>query len=510
MHETNTCTCICLKFTLLTFIGCLPESSQFMHYPQMSLMEYIDHHQNFVGRNWLSNIIKRKLFDTNATKRGIILEAGMGYGKSVFLKHIICSSDNGSFGILRSRLVAFLVCRFDVSTSKQMFIFVFRLINMISSQIPFINDAIKACFDIYDHERCKSDPTGCLDQCLIKPLKGMPSSYSRPVIIIIDGLDECFDKSRNVNDILFILRDRMYRFPSWVKFVVSSRPDPRLEYLNTYLQIIKLNEDSLDNLNDIDMYQKHMSSTQNNHFAHKNGDNISNFLLMSYLIHNSTETLEEGETFPRSLHAFYDTEFQRLFTRNQVNEFNNSKVILEVMSSSFESLTRNKLWYVISNVTSMTLKQFNFSLQELNIFFRNIGNEIHFFHLSFQDWLLSEKNIDFKIDIENGHNLHALYLFNLIENGDYEIDIVDLAIHVDLSMSEGLCKRFLKIPKFALSKMEQNKKEYPLFGLVRRRDSFEAANLLMSHFQDFETRNKDNLTALYIAASLGHVKAQRC
>jgi hypothetical protein len=207
--------------------------------------------------------------------------------------------------------------------------------------------------------------------------------------------------------------------------------------------------------------------------------NISNFLLLSLLQkHYITEEGQSGGSFPRSIYRVYDNQFQRFFTPNSSQKFKIAKSIFEVISTSFESPTKEKVWLIVSNIiTSITLKQFNFDFQILDNFIRKIGNNIHFFHLSFQEWLTSEENINFSVDIERGHELNALYIFKQIENGNYEDDIVNLVMHVDLSLSKFLQHRFLNMPKFALLKMERNKEEYPLLRLVKRLDSFDATDL---------------------------------
>ncbi|XP_060587555.1 ankyrin-1-like [Ruditapes philippinarum] len=381
---------------------------------------------------------------------------------------------------------------------------------MMFAQMPFMNDDIKTCIDIFDKDMCKSDPYGCLDQCLIVPLNKMSKPKDIPVIIIIDGLDECFDDSRGVNDILRILQKRLHLFPLWIKFLVSTRPDPRIKHLTVDLHVMRLNDFSRENMNDIVMYRKHLSSNMSVSFTNKYKNiNVSNFLLLSLLNQSSgtIEAVQSGALFPSSLYVFYEHQFQRFFTSKYEETFINSKTILEVIYSSFEPPTRDKVWLIVSDVTSMTFKQFNLSFQLLDNFFHKIENEIHFFHLSFREWLIDESNIDFSIDIECGHELNALHIFQQIEYGNFENDIIDLVMHVDLSFSKALHQQFLSVPKLTMLQTEQNKDEYPLFRLVRRRDSSEAINLLMYHFEDIDARNKDNVTALYIAASLGHVKA---
>ncbi|XP_053381158.1 protein TANC1-like [Mercenaria mercenaria] len=486
--------------------GCLSETSNTMPYSQISLFEYLAHHNNFVGRNWLIDHIRKELFNMNANNRGILLEAGMGYGKSALIKHIICSSSGGPAGKLRSQLVSYYVCRFDVLISKLSYVFVLRLINMISSQMPFIADGIKSCSNVFNRDMCERDPNGCLDQCLIIPLKNIPYSGSEPVIIAIDGLDECFDTYRDMNEILLILKQRLYRFPAWVKFLVSSRPDSRIRHLTTDLLFLELSDESEDNMNDINAYLKQLSIRKSTKTNDKLIDyNISNFLVLS-LLHENKEIEAVGTSLSTSLDRYYDEQFTRLFKNKVSMRFEDAKIILEVMFSTFQTPTKEIIWSVVSNVTDMTLKQFDKSVQMLDSFFRKIGNELRLIHISLQQWLMSAENVDFYVDIENGHEVNAKYIFRLIENGFYQCDIVDLAIHVGISSSRVLYQRFLNLSEKVVAQLEHDAAEYPLLRLARRADSYITTDILTLHFKAVDHRNKDNQTALFITASLGHLK----
>lgn len=63
---------------------------------------YRSQHDKLVGREWLLNELDEKMF---FSKRGVLLLAEMGYGKSAIVAHLICQGDKrfleiGSINIL--------------------------------------------------------------------------------------------------------------------------------------------------------------------------------------------------------------------------------------------------------------------------------------------------------------------------------------------------------------------------------------------------------------------------
>ena len=61
-----------------------------------------------------------------------------------------------------------------------------------------------------------------------EPLQRISSTHSsRPIVIVLDALDECvMDHGRN--NILRIILDGIRHLPNFVRFVITSRPDPEL------------------------------------------------------------------------------------------------------------------------------------------------------------------------------------------------------------------------------------------------------------------------------------------
>ncbi|XP_045180030.2 uncharacterized protein LOC123539460 [Mercenaria mercenaria] len=489
-------------YTLVSTEGCLVENLTYVNSGRVFLFEYVSHHKNFTGRNWLLNIIENKLLETTEEKHGLLLTAGMGYGKSALLKQIICSTKNSSANRLRSRLVAYHICRFDVTVSKKAYIFIFRMIAMFSTQMPVIGENMRACLDVFDRELCERDPNGCIDQCIIIPLKNVSLTGQEPVIIVVDGLDECYNTYRDENEIFVLLKYRIHRFPIWVKFLISSRQASELQKLGKYVRVLNLEEDDYNNMNDIKLYlqQTHMNFSQTE-YAELIKSKVSNFLIASSL--NEGFHFERGDPVPQSLDHYYDEQFRRHFKTTSDPGFGDAKLILEVICTSLKVLTEDELHYVILTSTGMPAETYKKAKMQLEMFIHNTGNGLYLRHISMQNWLLNSANEDFLINKANGHRLHALQIFRQIDKGDYNFDVVDLAIHVSYSFDVGLQYNFFNLSEPEIDSIQYE--QYPLISLASRLDDYISADILAYHFRDVDHTDKNNVTALFIAASLGHL-----
>ncbi|XP_053381405.1 uncharacterized protein LOC128549123 [Mercenaria mercenaria] len=493
-----------INYTLKSTEGCLAENFSSVDHGRVYLFEYISHHNNFTGRTWLFKIIEDELLFKSGEHHGLILEAGMGYGKSAVMKQIICSSTNNTANRIRSRLMAFHICRFDVTVSKQSYIFIFRLMAMFSAQMPDVGMTVRKCLEVFDRGLCEMDPNGCLDQCIIIPLKNETYSKYKPVIILIDGLDECYNLYRAKNEIFLLLKNRIHRFPVWVRFLISSRRGSEVRQLARYLRVITLDDDDFNNIQDIQLYlQKSNINTSDIKYTELAKSNLSNFLIASSL--NNNFNFENGNIIPLVLDQYYDEQFRRQFEATSEMGFEDAKVLLEVICSSFQTLTEERLWNIIFTITHISKKVYQQTLKRLEPFMHHTESKLYFKHFSLQHWLLNNTNEDFHIDRANGHIINALYIFKDIDNANYNIDVVDLAIHVSYAKDENLVQRFLNLSETQRDELQEYNPVYPLIRLARRVDDFLSTDMLASHFKDIERLDHNNFPALFIAAYMGHL-----
>ena len=84
----------------------------------------------------------------------------------------------------------------------------------------------------------ENDPTPGTDafdeqfrRLILEPLRDTPTLGDRPLVIVIDGFDECEDIASQT--LAKLLRDYVSELPRWVKFFLTSRP---VRVVNPYLR----------------------------------------------------------------------------------------------------------------------------------------------------------------------------------------------------------------------------------------------------------------------------------
>ena len=85
---------------------------QFPWKSDLTFKPYISDSGDFVGREWMIEDLSYKLLNTD--RRGILVAAELGFGKSALISHIVCSNDklSSAFPIFEKTNVIHL-CRYD-------------------------------------------------------------------------------------------------------------------------------------------------------------------------------------------------------------------------------------------------------------------------------------------------------------------------------------------------------------------------------------------------------------
>ncbi|MEH2093243.1 NACHT domain-containing protein [Nostoc sp.] len=222
--------------------------------------------ENFTGREWVFKEIDRWLQQEN--ERFFILTGEPGVGKSAIAAHLTQTrKDIAAYHFCIARqistvepnnvllsLAAQLIKYFPdygealVNTVKPLFLQVRVEIN-----IENINDSVVqgvVINNLHIHY-----PKQALDIVLRQALAALPNPPKEPVSILIDSLDEAVTYSNENN--LVTLLSSVDDLPSWVRFILTSRPDK--QRVLSYFETLKpyyyhLNELSEKNKKDIHNY----------------------------------------------------------------------------------------------------------------------------------------------------------------------------------------------------------------------------------------------------------------
>ncbi|XP_045212952.2 uncharacterized protein LOC123563889 [Mercenaria mercenaria] len=487
--------------------GCLSERPHRLLKDGINMELYLVRDNRFVGRNWLFDDLAEKIVNESMS-RGVVMVADMGYGKSAIVAQIVCSNELDVSFKLRKRLVAYYICKFDVQLSQRSNTFIKRVSSMIAqrfTQFAHVLEKDRACLANYDSDTCEQDPFGCMDQCLIAPLRKIQLVQNEKYIIAIDALDECEDKDGD-NAIFDLLNsDRMKQIPNTFKFIITSRNITAYYALATDFSFMRLRNNDDFNLKDISLFINASNKTQaitgHNFIMH----NLSNFLLVSSIAKNP-ESFEEATELPKSIYKFYWNQFKRLFGK----QYDQPKAILEILCAAPLPPTENYIQQIMQVSTDITNEQFLDVMKKFQyITTLDLGPVVHLAHMSLKMWLISNESGRYGLDITRGHMRHALYLFdNLSQNKP--VDLVDIAIHISHASSRSkLMDKFHRISQSKVNESQIIVNDLPHHRLIKQCDCDEAIEVLHYHFPNVNELNQAGMSPLYLAASLGRTKIVR-
>jgi hypothetical protein len=311
------------------------------------------------------------------------------------------------------------------------------------------------------------NPQETLDIVLRQTLKKLPNQPSQPVLILIDSLDEAVTHSEQEN--LVTLLSGANDLPSWVRFLLTSRPDENR--VLSYLKVLKpyhyhLNELSSESLNDIHNYlegrvqreqiQNRLRDFQTN--AKALVEQITelskgNFLYTKLLvddIETGRQSLDEESLtqLPKSLDELY----HKFLLRLKPEWENKYQIIFQILAVAKSTLSKEEIFNFITNSyvnqQQTTETQLNQALGVIRQFLDVAQDDkkqerYRLFHQSFQDYLLhSERNPKFWCSSKDGHRLIVEYCWQYHPNHWQECDhygLLYLVAHlVDLAAIEKL------------------------------------------------------------------------
>ena len=179
--------------------------------------------ENFIGRQWLYREVEKIL---TSQVSGVLIIGNPGTDKSALSSQLICSRTT-SFRI-HSHILGYHLCKYSDKNTQMAGKFVRNLAEMIARRLPeygyLVSNSsyIQRSFDT----DCKQnqDPVGCFEQTILSPLRNLKNEPRENWFIVLDALDECVTQgSETSHSIVYLLNNKIHRFPPWLKLVVTSR-----------------------------------------------------------------------------------------------------------------------------------------------------------------------------------------------------------------------------------------------------------------------------------------------
>ena len=488
--------------------------------------------ENFIGRQWLYQEIAN-VFHPTRTVSGVLIIGDPGAGKSALSAQLVCSRTSSR--TIHDHVLGYHLCKHSDKNTQIAGKFVRNLAEMIARRLPEYGYIVSNSSHIQRslNTDCVTiqDPVGCFEQAILLPLKSLTNVPKDNWYIVIDALDECLTQSETSHSIVYLLNNKLPRFPSWLKLVMTSRNESSVSLHSDKIKKLVIYPEDPRNIDDIELFLS-TKFYQDGAFLHRVkswfGDSgiektakltsalltksQGNFLFVKEMLHHwETSRVARSDPYalPETLGELYHSYFRRLYDRPV--KFKAVRQVLELIVSTFQPLTQKEIFEVLRMKETSLEEDYDFKdrMQELRHFLRYGENDtVTLYHLSLTDWLTSDRNGQFYVSKKKGHEVLCDFYFKLIADGGKSAlsrYILILAQHIAHGgWKEAYVKEFLRFPSQVVntSDPESNRTLLHLAATINTTDVLE---LLLRHFSCIDCSDNRGITPAFLAAEHGLV-----
>ena len=517
------------------FEGCPAEDSYVpFETKEFNMSEYLDadRAKDFVGRQWLYREVEDAFEEENIT--GVQIIASPGSGKSAFASQLICSRTSSSF--FDTRILGYHFCKYSDKHTQMAGKFVRNLAEMIGRRLPEYGDIVNnnTYIQLSLTEDCihYQDPVGCFEVAVLSPLRNLKNKPREIYwFVVVDALDECLTQVETGHSIVYLLNNKIHRFPPWLKVVMTSRNESDVSLHSSKVKKITIDPEDSRNLKDLEIYVTERLS-QERSLLHRvkswfGDDSVKlitklaaevlsksqgNFLFVKELLDYwelSRPDLRDALVPPKTLGDLYQSYFERLYPRK--GNFKYARHILELLVSTFEPLRQKQVFELLRLRENNLDEEYSFKnrLKELGHFLKyGKDNTVTLYHLSLTEWLTSERNEKYFVSKRKGHETFCDFYLNLIREGrksKLSKYILKLAQHIALGgRKEAYVQEFLSLPSQIVNSSDPQSKG-TLLHLAATMDNRYALELLLTHFTCIDCVDNRGITPAFLAAEHGLV-----
>ena len=476
--------------------------------------------EGFTGRQWLYHKLESLLLNSEGDSvSGVVVVGEPGAGKSALSAQLVCSRSSNSY--IHKRIIGYHLCKHSAKRTQDPGLFVRNLVDLIARRVPQYGMLVcNSPFIRRILERdCLWDPFDCFEKAVADPLrqlKGETPNY----FVVVDALNECSDSGDSETSLVSLLKECYMTLPSWMHLIITSRNDSSVLRHFSHFPKVHLSSTDSRNLQDIEIFITTKSFENPSLLEMLSRDDVSN--LTSKLLHQSQGNflfakemlrfLNEDpqgvdlNKLPKTIGEQYESYMRRAFGSRE--KFKSALVVLEVLVSSFEPLTIDGLFNVLSIREKIDYKyDFVYRLKSLSHFITyGRDNTISLFHLSFQEWLTSKENLGnpYYVDRSHGHvRLSAYYLTLVMKNPNSPQDIYRLTQHITFDRNgDQFLDQFRAInASFINSTIDSENRT--LLHLAASKKNTKALKLLRSSFHDIDCEDKYGFTPAFVAGMRG-------
>ena len=500
---------------------------------EFNMPDYLDaaRAEDFTGRQWLYREIEDAFKDKHIA--GVQIVGSPGSGKSALCSQLICS--RSSSPIIHTSILGYHFCKYSDKNTQMTGKFVRNLAEMIARRLPEYgylvsnNSFIKRSLE----EDCihYQDPVDCFELAVLLLLRNVTNIPRKNWFVVVDALDECITQGETGHSIVYLLNNKIHRFPPWFKVIVTSRNKSEAFLHSSKVKTIVVDPEDSRNLEDLEIFvtrrllqETPLLSRLALWFGDDSVNSITkvttkvlsksqgNFLFVNVLLKNWEHTrpeLSNAFDLPKSLgDLFYTAYFKRLYPSKE--SFKSVQHILELLVSTFEPLTLNQILELLrTGGNSLDEYDFKNRLKGLSHFVQyRKDNTLTLYHLSLAEWLTSQESKDFSVTKRKGHETFCEYYISLIretEESKLSGYILNLAQHIALSdMKDVFVQEFINLPSQTVNASDPQNNRTLLHRAATINNSG-ALGLVLRHFSCIDCVDDRGITPAFLAAEHGLV-----
>ena len=232
----------------------------------------------------------------------------------------------------------------------------------------------------------------------------------KPILIVLDALDESADNERD--ELVHLISHHLHKLPSYIRFVITTRPGKslidRLEKLNP----LYIRGDDPRNLSDLKMVLEERileASPSKAELIDRLAEKSDGLMLYSFFlseIYNDDPSTFAVDNSPNGIGEHYEGYFRRLESQLGLLEISDDKFIalLSALAVSREPLPDTFVQSLLGvEDSSRRMQKVRKAISSLLVI--NEDKYISFFHKSLRDWLVDRSDHDYSVDVQHGHKI---------------------------------------------------------------------------------------------------------
>ena len=194
-------------------------------------------------REWVFNRVQNWLDDRSSQNRVMVISGNAGMGKSVTAA-VICQRMREA-----DRLSGNHFCQYNNSRYQKPQLMLQSLACHLSSSLPEYKQALVKQLSRNLGLDLNSMGVEELFSVLFKEPLSTVADPGRNMLMVIDGLDE--SEYQGCNELLDVIANQFYKLPSWIRFLVTTRPATDIMGKLKHLKPLQLDPDDEKNVDDI-------------------------------------------------------------------------------------------------------------------------------------------------------------------------------------------------------------------------------------------------------------------